>query len=181
MCAVEYYSYDEYMTWEGDWELIGGVPLAMSPAPMIKHQAIASKIATELNNTKEVCEACLVVGETDWKVTDDTVVRPDIALICNETHERYMTKAPQIIVEVVSKSTAKRDEQTKFTLYEAERVKYYVIVYPNDYKAKIYKLIDGKYQKEGDFSAESYRFDEGLCSVAVDFGNVFRAFREDRG
>ncbi|MBU1668674.1 hypothetical protein KKC13_09655 [bacterium] len=40
MGAVEYYTYDDYCLWEGNWELISGVPLAMAPAPMINHQII---------------------------------------------------------------------------------------------------------------------------------------------
>ncbi len=41
MSAVEYYTYEDYCHWEGKWEMIWGVPLAMAPAPMIKHQSIA--------------------------------------------------------------------------------------------------------------------------------------------
>ena len=51
MCAIEYYTYDDYIKWEGNWELINGMPLAMSPAPMITHQAIANFIANELTNS----------------------------------------------------------------------------------------------------------------------------------
>ena len=32
MCAIEYYTYDDYLLWEGDWELICGYPLMMSPS-----------------------------------------------------------------------------------------------------------------------------------------------------
>ena len=39
------YTYDDYKNWEGNWEVIYGVPYAMSPAAMIKHQAISNKIA----------------------------------------------------------------------------------------------------------------------------------------
>ena len=136
MCAVEYYTYDEYTQWKGDWELIKGVPLAMAPAPMITHQAIAGNILFELKSSMDKCEECLVLGEANWKINDDTVVRPDVVLICNEPNDAYMTKAPEVIIEVISKSTAKRDEQIKFKLYEEERVKYYIIVYPDDCKAK---------------------------------------------
>jgi len=31
------YTYDDYKQWQGDWELIAGIPLAMSPAPTRKH------------------------------------------------------------------------------------------------------------------------------------------------
>jgi Uma2 family endonuclease len=177
MCAVEYYTYEEYCQWEGNWEMIYGVPLAMSPAPMIHHQAIAYEIAFELKSSSRECKQCLVFGEADWKINNDTVVKPDVVLICNETNKSYMTKAPEIIVEVISKSTAKRDEKTKFKLYEEEKVKYYVIVYPNDLKAKIYKLQEGHYSKEGDFLTESYTFEESSCKASVNFGSVFERFR----
>ena len=32
--VVELYTYDDYVKWEGDWELIDGRPLAMAPAPV---------------------------------------------------------------------------------------------------------------------------------------------------
>jgi len=178
MCAVEYYTYDEYVTWEGNWEMIEGVPLAMAPAPMISHQVLAGNILFEFKKNIQSCKNCLVFGEADWKINDDTVVKPDVVLICNETNDAYMTKAPEIIVEVISKSTAKRDEKTKFKLYQEEQVKYYVIVYPSDLKAKVYKLVEGVYVKQGDFLNESYDFDESLCPVSVDFGAVFEAMRD---
>lgn len=177
MCAIEYYTYEDYCQWEGDWELIYGSPLAMAPAPMITHQAIAYEIVYELKATTRECKECLVFGEADWKINDDTIVKPDVVLICNETNEAYMTKAPEIIVEVISKSTAKRDEKTKFKLYEEEKVQYYIIVYPKDLKAKIYRLENGKYTKEGDFLTESYDFEETTCKASINFDSVFRRFR----
>ncbi len=112
------------------------------------------------------------------KISDDTILRPDVVLICDEPNEAYITKAPEIIVEVVSKSTAKNDEGYKFQEYEAEKVTYYVIVYPDDLYAKVYKLKEGKYDKQGDFSRETYDFEETLCKVSIDFERVFKRFRK---
>ena len=179
MCAVEYYTYEDYCQWKGDWELIMGIPLAMSPAPMIEHQIISGDILFELKSSMKKCKKCVVVSEADWKVNEDTVLKPDVALICNQQTGAYMTKAPEIIVEVISKSTAKRDEKHKFKIYEEEKVSYYVIVYPKDLKAKIYRLENGKYTKEGDFLTESYTFEETTCKPSIDFSNVFERFREE--
>ena len=44
------YCYEDYKRWEGNWELIYGVPYAMSPAPLIKHQRISNNIAWQLKN-----------------------------------------------------------------------------------------------------------------------------------
>jgi len=177
MCAVEYYTYEDYTAWEGDWELIYGVPLAMSPSPSVHHQVIAYDIAFELKLHAKTCEKCLILGEMDWKVNDDTVVKPDVVIICDEPNSAYMTKAPEIIVEVISKSTAKRDEKTKFKLYQEEGVKYYIIVYPDDLKAKVYRLENNQYIKEGDYTHEKFNFEDTHCQSAIDFGSVFKRFR----
>ena len=179
-----HYTYDDYVTWEGDWELINGLAIArqgsvaMSPAPMRKHQSLASAIIAQLYNQLEGCETCEVLGEVDYKISHDTTLRPDISLTCDEENNAYLTKAPEIIVEIISKTTASRDETYKFDIYEAEKVKYYIIVYPDDLFAKVYKLKDGKYDKQGDFSNETYDFKETLCKASIDFEKVFKRFRK---
>jgi len=175
--AIEYYTYDDYKQWEGEWELIEGIAYAMAPSPMISHQAIASGISSELFTSTKKCKDCLVVVEQDWKVDEVTVLKPDVALICNETNLSHITKSPLIVVEVISKSTAKRDEKYKFEIYKEECVPYYVLVYPNDLKAKIYKLQENEYIKQGDFSLETYAFTDLECHASIDFEAVFEKFR----
>lgn len=172
------YTYDDYKLWKGDWELLDGVPISMSPAPMINHQMIANMIAFEFTKSVQECEECMVVSEVDYKISDNTVLRPDVILTCNEDNKAYLTKAPEIIVEIISKSTVKRDETYKFDIYEKEKVKYYIIVYPDDLYAKLYKLDDKQYDKQGDFTKETYEFKETRCKVSVDFERVFRRFRK---
>ena len=172
------YSYDDYKLWKGDWELINGIAIAMSPAPMRKHQSLASEMIFSIRNQLEDCEICEVLGEVDYKINEETVLRPDIVLTCGETHEMYLTKAPEIIVEIISPSTAKRDEKYKFDIYEKEKVKYYIIVYPDDLIAKVFKLDGKEYDKQGDFSKESYTFEETTCNVSIDFERVFKRFRK---
>ncbi|MDF1881909.1 Uma2 family endonuclease [Sulfurimonas sp. MAG313] len=175
---LKHYTYDDYALREGRWELFEGFPVAMSPAPMINHQVIAGNILFELKSSMGECERGVVIGEEDYKLSDDTVLRPDVVLICDEPHDAYITKAPEIIVEVISKSTAKNDETYKFTKYEKEQVLYYVLVYPTELYAKVYKIVNGKYQKIGDFSKETYEFSETLCNVSIDFDKVFKRFRK---
>jgi Uma2 family endonuclease len=177
---IPHYTYNDYALWEGNWELYDGIAIAMSPAPMIDHQAIAANILYELKKSIGECDECLVLGEEDYKLSDDTVLRPDVALICNEPHDAYITKAPEIVVEVISKSTAKNDEKYKFSKYEAEKVLYYILAYPEELIAKIYKITNGSYQKVGDFSTENYIFEETTCNASIDFNQVFKRFRNRR-
>jgi len=178
MEPIEYYTYEDYKEWEGEWELIDGVAYAMAPSPKITHQAIASGISSELFTSTKDCKDCLVVIEQDWKIDEVTVLKPDIALICNENNDSYITKAPLIVVEIISKSTAKRDEKYKFELYKKERVLYYVLVYPEDLRAKIFKLDGNEYIKQGDFSLEEYKFNDLECKASINFGSVFAKFRK---
>jgi len=175
----EHYTYSDYQIWDGDWELIYGQAISMAPSPMITHQAIASQIIVELSNSiNDKCDKCLILGEEDWKISEDTIVRPDVVMICNEPNEAYITKRPEIVVEVASKSTLKRDESVKYALYQDEKVPYYIIVYPNDLKAKVYKLVDGKFESQGSFLDETYELDDAFCAATIDFDRVFKRFRK---
>ena len=168
---LPYYTYDDYKNWEGnDWELINGQAYCMSPAPMIKHQNISSKISWELQNLFINCDKCQVLMPVDWKISEDTIVQPDNSVICHEPqNEAYITKAPKIIFEILSKSTAKKDKGLKFNLYEREGVAYYIIVDPKEEIAKIYELKDGRYIKVCDASDEKVTFDIKECSSTMSF------------
>ncbi len=173
---TEYYTYEDYKKWEGDWELIKGIAYAIVPSPIKKHQNLNVKITAQLEKWFENCKECEVLIEEDYKIAEDTVVRPDISVVCNDENEIYIAKAPLIIVEIISTKTARRDEVVKFSLYEAEKVKYYILVYPNDLKAKVFKHNGERFIKEGDFSNETYEFEE--CEAKIDFERVFRKYRE---
>lgn len=79
-----HYTYKDYEKWEGDWELIRGIPYAMSPAPTWQHQRFGSRFVTAFSNalTKKAgtCN-CDVLYETDWIVSEDTIVRPEVMVV----------------------------------------------------------------------------------------------------
>ena len=173
------YTYDDYVQWEGEWELIEGVPVSMAPAPVKRHQQLAGEVFMALNRTlDEACAECEVLYEVDWKVNEETVVRPDIVFVCDDEHEAYLTKAPKIIVEILSPATAKKDETVKFDIYESEGVQYYILVYPDDLKAKVYSLKEGRYIKVADYTHEVLAFDDLSFKMSLDFGKVFQKFRK---
>ena len=47
---LPHYSYNDYQKWEGDWELLHGLPYAMSPSPLRKHQLVGGNFVTMVNN-----------------------------------------------------------------------------------------------------------------------------------
>ncbi len=176
--VIESYSYEDYKQWKGDWELIEGMPIAMAPSPMRDHQSLSMAFSHALFDEISECEDCEVVYELDYIVDSENVLRPDIALICGEESD-YIRKAPKIIIEIVSDATAKRDEKVKFEIYEREKVLYYILVYPKTLFAKIYKIENNIYQKQGDFTKEKYHFDDLECGVELDFEKIFKRFKKE--
>lgn len=172
----EHYTVGDYRLWEGEWELIEGMPYAMTPSPTVTHQICAAnllhQIKTSLEKAPEGC-SCQVLMETDWEVSSDTVVRPDILVTCDDLVEKVI-RTPGLIAEVVSASSAKRDEQQKFELYRKEGVIYYILVYPDKRVAKIYRNETGEFRKIGDVSDETVDFELGGCMFGLDFGRVWR-------
>jgi Uma2 family endonuclease len=154
--------------------MIDGVPHAMSPSPTNKHQLIslvlASEILNSLKNAKDKCGDCTVRQDLDWLIDDDTVLRPDIVVICNEI-DKYITSAPSIIIEILSPSSGHHDRIIKYEIYARQGVKYYIIADPSTLTFQAYQLIDGKYQ---DYTASTFEIHLG-CTITID---VARALAE---
>ncbi len=178
MIAEKYmprYTIEDYKLWEGDWELIDGVPFAMTPSPFGKHQKILGNIATILNMEKSKCKdkaSYSVYVELDWIVNNETVVRPDVSVLCEEVEE-YIKTPPEAVFEVISKSTAVKDEKIKFELYRDEKVKYYVIVYPELKKVRAFELSNNRYEKIFDNDKGFLKLTLCECDVEISVEKLF--------
>ncbi len=142
------YTYEEYKTWKGDWELIDGFPYAMS-SPSKLHQDFAMSLIYDLESgirKSSFCKnRCKLYYELDWIINNETTVRPDIALVCNVNSDTFITQVPVLIVEILSKSTAYNDQIIKKELYAEQGVKYYFIASPETSKIDKYILVNEEY------------------------------------
>ena len=172
------YSFDDYQLWEGDWELIAGVPYAMSPAPVKKHQMLVLGIGSEMMSSLDDCPLCEVLIDEDWKLDSDTVLKPDVSLVCGDDNPKYISKTPELIFEVLSPATAKRDEGLKFKLYEEAGVNYYVLVYPDDLMARVFQLNNKKFEKVAEFDTDDFNFEKVSCPFNFNFSTIFKRFRK---
>lgn len=168
----EQYTYNDYKLWEGNWELINGYPIAMSPAPKRTHQLFSTAFAGEVRNiiksNKLSCD-CNVFVELDWIVNDDTVVRPDCMVVCGNFTDDYLTFPPQLILEVSSHSTRLRDRNTKFSLYEMYGVKYYIIADCEKNTIETFELTDNKYKQ---INTTSFNLTH-TCTIDIDTSQLF--------
>jgi Uma2 family endonuclease len=81
---LPYYTYEDYVQWEGKWELIDGIPYEMSPALTPKHQLIANTLGALFYIALKSCRHCKAYQAIDYKITEDTIFQPDISIICKE-------------------------------------------------------------------------------------------------
>ena len=170
---LPHYTYDDYVQWEGRWELIHGIPYAMTPAPGIRHQTISNNIGWLLREALSDCRECLALLPVDWKIEEDTVVQPDNLVVCGDVGGAYLDRAPELIFEILSESTAYKDKNTKFKLYEKGGVRHYVIVDPENQLATVHTLRESRYVKVTDAMNESLEFDLGKCLINFDFSKIW--------
>jgi Uma2 family endonuclease len=144
---LPHYTYEEYCLWEGRWELIDGIPYAMSPAPTPRHQRLVLNIAYELKTAlkKSKCKHGQVYDFIDVKIEEDTVVQPDCSIVCKPITKKFLDFPATLVVEILSPATALKDRHTKFSLYEKFGIKYYMIVDEEKESVEIYMLRDDQY------------------------------------
>ncbi len=162
MPAVSYrprYIVDDFLRWEGDWELWDGAPVSISPSPDFFHQSVGRRLllAIVAQLHRDSCdERCEVIYEIDWHVDHNTVVRPDLLVVCERPEGRSIEKRPEFVAEILSPATRQKDLIAKRELYAANGVPYYLIVDPEERSARLLVLAEGAYREEpGD----------GLCEI----------------
>ena len=140
----ERYTYGDYKSWDDGlrWELIDGEAFCMSPGPGTVHQSLAFVLALKLGVYFEGKECQVFFAPFDVLLPKgdepedaiDTVVQPDIMILCDKSKLRHngIKGAPDVVFEILSPSTTQRDLDDKFRLYERAGVKEYVIVDPQN-------------------------------------------------
>lgn len=171
---LPHYTYDDYVHWEGRWEIIEGVPYAMSPLPIPKHQFIASNILSEFRMALRKCRKCEVYQPIDYKIFEDTILQPDMLVVCEPITKKFLDFAPSLVVEILSPSTALKDRHTKFELYQSQKIAYFIIISPDTEEAEIYEIKDGEYffVKSGHSFSHTFSLDD--CMADIDFNEIWQ-------
>jgi Uma2 family endonuclease len=132
----------------------------MTPAPKIKHQRASAKLSSKVITFTDQHKLGLAfTAPCDVVLSDDTVVQPDILFVSAARvaiiKEDNIQGAPDVVVEILSESTRKKDEVTKRKLYERFGVREYWVVDPELELVKIFKLAQQKYGRATELSKEN--------------------------
>jgi len=130
------------------YEVVEG-ELVVSPAPSWRHQRIVQRVNRLLNRAEEAGYGLVVAAPTDVVLADHEVCEPDLLFITRQrtgmATETHVSGAPDLVVEILSESTRKRDVTTKRRIYERYGVRFYWIVDPEEETVRVFALHEGKY------------------------------------
>jgi Uma2 family endonuclease len=121
------------------------------------------------------CETCRAYQAIDFKITEDTIVQPDIPVFCKKPTNRFVDFPPALVAEVLLPSTALKDRHSKSGLYAGQGIPYYIIISPDSDEAEVYMLEENSYVLKQKGAAFPYTFTfEQDCSATVDFSEIWK-------
>lgn len=128
------YTVADYLNGPNDerWELIDGVVYDMAPAPTIKHQRIAGRLYSRLEQKLRGKTCQPFIAPVDVVLSERDVVQPDVIVVCDpaKVTDQNIQGAPDVVVEVLSPNTSAKDLREKKALYERAGVTEYLVIDP---------------------------------------------------
>jgi Uma2 family endonuclease len=135
------FTYGQYKKWPEDqrWELIDGEAWAMAGAGT-RHQELVGRLYVWIRTFLEgkLCRVLLAPYDVLFPTSDEdddevpSVVQPDLVVFCDpaKIREANARGAPDLLVEILSPSTSRKDLNEKFRLYERNGVREYWVIDP---------------------------------------------------
>lgn len=124
-------------------ELIDGVIYYMG-APTTKHQSLVTEILyilmEHVKKNKGCCKVFCAPVDVQLDCDEKTMVQPDVLVVCDENkiNKGGIFGAPDLVVEVLSPSTRKKDMSVKLVKYMGAGVREYWIVDPDAKRVIVY-------------------------------------------
>lgn len=159
------------------YELVDG-ELIMVPAPGESHQIVAMELGALLHVFVKARGLGRVFSAPyDVVLSDTDIVQPDLLFVSNErTHIRTPTNirgAPDLVVEILSPSTASRDWREKRDLYAEYGVREYWLVDPDTRTVTVLLLNDGVFVEVARYSAGAILSSPTLTSFTANLDDIF--------
>ena len=175
--AGDYYRLPEYEQHDLiqliDGEVVIGMP------PILKHQAIVGEILFLLMMIARKSGGKAFTSPVEVYLDDDNVFEPDVLyvkpdnLAITQQDEKRIVGAPNLVVEVLSPSTASYDRSEKYRAYEQHGVDEYWIVDPVHETIEVWTLeTGGKFARQGAYGKIS-TFDSKTLGTTVNVKTIF--------
>ena len=135
-----------------DYELIEGEKI-MAPSPGMRHVNVTANLVTIINGYARINKLGMAFADNfDVHFPDGNLFRPDFIFVSAENAKKLFANenstlhgVPDMVSEIFSRSTMKRDMTIKKDVYERNGVKEYWLINPWSESIEVYLLRDGKY------------------------------------
>ena len=178
------FSYADYLKWDDDkrYEIIDGVVYDMD-APLRIHQKYVVELVRQMSNffLEKTCEVYVAPfdvrlpsrSKKDKDIYD--VVQPDISVICDQDKldDKGCIGAPDLVVEVISPSTAGKDQVKKRAIYEKNGVREFWLLHPEDRLLFVYLLGKDGYGKPGVYDETMTVKSAIFPELSIDLASLF--------
>lgn len=180
------YTFQDCLAWNRDehMEIINGEAFMMA-TPSRRHQEICFEIGRQIGNYLEGKQCRVYLApfgvrlferEGDRPEDVDTVVEPDISIVCDgsKLDERGCKGAPDFVAEVLSPSTQRQDQLVKLNLYQRAGVREYWIVDPENKTIRVMLQTDvGILQVHEVYKEDEVAKVNVLDGCFIELGKVF--------
>ena len=159
------------------WERIDSVIYDMTPPPSSQHQAIVGNLYGEFYTylKGKQCKAFPAPFEVWLDDENDNYVEPDITVICDQSkiHPKGCVGVPDLVIEVLSPSTALKDKRVKLRRYRLSGVREYWIVDPLNKIVEVYKFSENVFTEPEVYGKDEIVNDGIFDDLAIDLRNIF--------
>ena len=165
-----HYTYTDYINWEGSerYQIINGEAFMMA-SPTVEHQAILMELSTQFHTWLKGKPCRVFAAPLDVRLfpeeddSDDTVVQPDLLVVCDNSKmgKGSINGPPDIIVEIVSPSTSKKELLLKFGVYLEAGIREYWVIDPEQ------KIIQIHIYENGHFISTNHKLNAIISSAVL--------------
>lgn len=158
------------------YEVIEG-EMVVSPVPKTRHQLVVGNLFALLRRAQQKGFGVVLVAPTDVLFAEYDVTQPDLLFISKERlhilGEDNVRGAPDLVVEIISESTRRRDVLDKRELYERHGVPFYWIVDPEEESVRVFGLHNGKYGEPAWLRGDQKIACRMFPGIEQDIGSLF--------
>jgi Uma2 family endonuclease len=174
-------TYDDWLRLSDDdgrlYELIDG-EFFLSPTPSIAHQRASRDLAFLLmEHLRRTGKGELLMAPTGVRLDERSVLEPDVLIVLRENAALVGTQVidgpPDLVVEVLSPGTARRDLGIKREKYRSSGVPEYWIVDPANARVEVLVLENGDYVRLGLFTRDDKLRSRILVDLEIALSEVF--------